>query len=79
MHVYDLYIFGNEENYIVTQWLKYKYHWCKFHDFINVVLYVFYIAYKSKMQLHTYKVASKWEKYSFVHNIHIVTVVGLQL
>ena len=38
MDVYDLYIFCNEMNYIVTQWLKYKYYPGKFHQFTNAVL-----------------------------------------
>ena len=45
-------------------------------NFMNLC---FYIAYKIKMQLHIYKVGSKWEKHSFVHHIHALAAFGLQL
>ena len=45
----------------ITQWCNEQNIYIIDANFMNLC---FYIAYKSKMQLHTYKVASKWEKHS---------------
>ena len=59
----------------ITQWPNDENIYIIDANFMNLC---FYIAYKSNMQLHTYKVASKWEKH-FVHHIHVVTAFSLQL